>query len=248
MPRLGVAASVELLPEYAGGLLHLEKHSHVWVLAWLDRAERDVLQVTPRGVLDQGPQGLHGVFAVRSPVRPNPIGLTATRIVGIQGLSIAVDPLDFLNGTPVIDLKPYFVSRDLIFTANNTQIGRPASAEMMRESLLRQAVNFHGELCVNLALAVRILEHFRSGILRMMEPAGWKVTAPLGRPCLIDAMMGMTRVSPGRGSLGFTQHDRVRIEHNGEIYTYELRPAAASAEQTLESPGEELFRVTPRQS
>ncbi len=83
VPRLGAPASVELLPNYVEALHRLEKHSHLWVLAWLDKAERDVLQVTPRGVADRGPEGLHGVFAVRSPVRPNPIGLTLGRVLRV---------------------------------------------------------------------------------------------------------------------------------------------------------------------
>ena len=70
LPPLGAPASVELFPEFADGLLHFEKHSHLWVMAWLDTAARDPLQVIPRGLKDQGEAGLHGVFAVRSPARP----------------------------------------------------------------------------------------------------------------------------------------------------------------------------------
>ncbi len=212
MPRFGAPASLEIFPEFAAGLLHLEKHSHIWVFGWLNRAERDVLQVTPRGVSDRGPKGLHGVFAVRSPVRPNPIGLSAARILGLHGTVIDLDSLDFLDGTPVVDLKPYFVARDLIFSATNAPIGRPADRAGLRESLLFQAVNFHGELCGDLAIAVRILEHFRSQIPGFEEPTQWRVTAPLDRPCLIDALMGMTRVSLGRGTLVFGAPETVIVE------------------------------------
>ena len=59
MPAFGAPARIEIFPDYAEGLLRFEKHSHVWVLAWLDQAERNVLQVTPRGVADPGPAGLH---------------------------------------------------------------------------------------------------------------------------------------------------------------------------------------------
>ena len=134
LPPLGAPASVELLPEFAAGLLHIEKHSHLWVLAWLDTAARDVLQVVPRGLKDQGDAGLHGVFAVRAPARPNPIGLTAARVVGREGLTIHFDALDFNDGTPVIDLKPYFASRDMIFSATSAQVGRPADIDSVRAS------------------------------------------------------------------------------------------------------------------
>jgi tRNA-Thr(GGU) m(6)t(6)A37 methyltransferase TsaA len=244
MPPLGVPAQVELFPQYADGLLRLEKHSHIWVLAWLEGAERDVLQVTPRGVTDPGPDGLHGVFAVRSPARPNPIGLTAARVLSRQGLTLELVRLDFADGTPVIDLKPYFLSRDLVFSAFNAPIGRPATRQAVRDSLLMQALSFHGELCPGLALGVRIVEHFRSEVLGLSEPEQWKVHVPLGRPCLIDALMGITRATPGRGSLLFQGSDSVRLEHRGAVYEYLLAatgqtdPAAilaASAEQLFVS-------------
>ena len=244
MPPLGVPAQVELFPEYADGLLRLEKHSHIWVLAWLEGAERDVLQVTPRGVTDPGPDGLHGVFAVRSPARPNPIGLTAARVVNRQGLTLSLDRLDFADGTPVIDLKPYFASRDLVFSAFNAPIGRPASRQALRDSLLMQALSFHGERCGDLALGVRVVEHFRSEVLGMGEPEEWRVQVPLERPCLIDALMGITRATPGRGSLLFQGSDSVRLEHQGSVYEYVLAATDRRDPGTvLGAPEEELFTL-----
>ncbi len=222
MPPLGATASVELLPEFTEGLLRIEKHSHLWVLVWLDRAERNVLQVTPRGVADHGPEGLHGVFAVRSPARPNPIGLTLTRIAGIQGLRIDCERLDYLDGTPVIDLKPYFVTRDAAMAANNAPIGRPRTREALRDSLTLQAVNFHGENCADLALAVRVVEHFRATHFDLAEPETWNVTVPLARPCIVDAVIGMTRATPGRGNLAFTTADEIVFRHAGENWPYPL--------------------------
>lgn len=222
MPPFGVPARVELLPRFAAGLRRLEKHSHVWVFGWFDRAERDLLEVTPRGVADHGPEGLHGVFAVRSPARPNPIGLTAARIVRIESAAIEVDRLDFLDGTPVVDLKPYFASRDLIFSASNQSIGRPADREALRESLLFQAERFHGERCGDLELGVRIVAHFRAEVLDMEEIAGWRIAVPLGRPCLVDTLMGTTRATPGRRTLAFQPDDCVVFERGDRRVVYDL--------------------------
>ncbi|MCS6951647.1 MAG: tRNA (N6-threonylcarbamoyladenosine(37)-N6)-methyltransferase TrmO [Bryobacterales bacterium] len=222
MPAFGVPASIELVAEYRDGLLHLEKHSHIWVMAWLEGTERDVLQVTPRGVAEQAPDALHGVFAVRSPARPNPIGLTAAKIVRIGHGVIEVDALDFLDGTPVVDLKPYFVTHDMIFSAVNAPIGKPSSREAMRESLRRQALRFHGEACPDLELAVSVVERFRAEVLALGEPEAWQLTAPLDRPCLVDALMGMTRATPGRRTLRLVQTDSVRFEHGGRSYRYAL--------------------------
>jgi tRNA-Thr(GGU) m(6)t(6)A37 methyltransferase TsaA len=220
MPPFGVPASIELLPEYSGGLLHLEKHSHIWVLAWLEQAERDVLEVTPRGVRESSPETLHGVFAVRSPARPNPIGLTAAKILRIRDARIEVDALDFVDGTPVVDLKPYFANHDLIFSATNAPIGKPVSREALRDSLRRQAERFHGETCADLLWAVSVVEQFRAEIFDLGEPERWQVTAPLHRPCIVDALMGMTRATPGRGSMRFTGSNVVRFHYEAKSYEY----------------------------
>jgi len=249
MPPFGVPAQIGLFPEFRDGLLRLEKHSHVWVLAWMDQADRQLLQVTPRGVTDSGPQGLHGVFAVRSPVRPNPIGLTATHILPIDGLTLRVDPLDFVDGTPIIDLKPYFSSRDIIFSAVNVHIGLPSSRAAMRESLIRQAESFHGERCADLLLAARIVEHFRAEVLGLGEPKTWQVAVPLRRPCLIDAIMGITRATPGRGGLRFGSENEVCIHHEGVCFLYCPRPASAlSADIISQTPDEGLFEYVRKQS
>lgn len=73
------------------------------VLAWLDRARRDVLVVHPRGDVTRRPEG---VFSTRSPHRPNPIGLHRVRVVAVDGLRVQVDHLEALNGTPIVDIKP----------------------------------------------------------------------------------------------------------------------------------------------
>lgn len=222
MPPLGVSAVVEIFPRFLDGLHRIEKHSHIWVLAWLNNAERDLLQVKPRGLKDAGDEGLHGVFAVRSPARPNPVGLTATRVLGIKQLSIHVERLDFRNGTPVVDVKPYFVSRDMIFSASNVQIGKPLTPEAAREALLLQAIHFHGELCEDLDRAVNVMARFRAEVLEWTDPEGWTVTVPADRPCIADAFMGMLRVSPGRRNLVFGAPGKISFERGADRYTYDI--------------------------
>ena len=75
----------------------------VLVLTWLDRADRDVLQVHPR---DDRSRPTSGVFATRSPDRPNPIGLHRVRVLEVDGLRLRVRDLEALDGTPVVDVKP----------------------------------------------------------------------------------------------------------------------------------------------
>ena len=73
------------------------------VLTWLDRASRDVLRVFPRG---DASRGEHGVFATRSPDRPNPIGLHRVTVLELAGTRMRVSGLEALDGTPVVDVKP----------------------------------------------------------------------------------------------------------------------------------------------
>ncbi len=240
MPTWGATAAVEILPEYADALLKIEKHSHLWIFGWLGqgRDERNVLQVIPRGVVDRSPSGLHGVFAVRSPARPNPIGLTAARVISIDGLTILLDRLDFMEGTPVLDIKPYLATRDLIFSANHGQLGQPRTREDLRESLMTQAVQFHGQARGDLALAARIIEHYRATHCELSDPGHYAVTAPVDRPVLIDGLIGITRSTPGRGTLQFGPSGVVQV---GNV-TYTLLTAAdTDAQSILAALDDELF-------
>ncbi len=97
------AAWLRFDPDIADGLRDLEVGDDVIVLTWLDRARRDVLTTHLRGDPDAGEVG---VFSTRSPHRPNPIGLHRVRIVEVGENHIRVTPLEAIDGTPVLDLKP----------------------------------------------------------------------------------------------------------------------------------------------
>ena len=96
---------VEILPEFEEGLLDVEGFSHLFVIWVFDRAGGFELTGVPP--TDTRP---HGVFATRSPRRPNPLGLTVVRLLGREGRRLRVAGLDMLDGTPVLDLKPYLSS------------------------------------------------------------------------------------------------------------------------------------------
>ena len=81
----------------------IEVGDEVIVLTWLDRADRDVLRVHPRGDESRQPQG---VFNTRSPHRPNPIGLHRVEVLSIDGARVRVRNLEALDGTPIVDVKP----------------------------------------------------------------------------------------------------------------------------------------------
>ena len=93
---------IELLPEFEPGLQDIEGFSHLFVIWAFHRAEGyELVGPTPT---DARP---HGVFATRSPRRPNPLGLTVVRLLGRDGRTLRVAGVDMLDGTPVLDIKPY---------------------------------------------------------------------------------------------------------------------------------------------
>jgi tRNA-Thr(GGU) m(6)t(6)A37 methyltransferase TsaA len=101
--------TIEVDPRWAQALTGLETASHVLVLYWMDKARRDLVLQAPRHYAEQ-----RGTFALRSPVRPNPIAASVVRLVGIEANTLSVVGLDCLDGTPLLDIKPYFASTDAV--------------------------------------------------------------------------------------------------------------------------------------
>jgi len=99
----GAEAWLELEPDYADGLAGIDAGCELLLFTWLHLGDREVLQVHPRGDPDNP---LRGVFATRSPDRPNPVGLHHVRVLAIENRRLKVTPLEALDGTPVIDIKP----------------------------------------------------------------------------------------------------------------------------------------------
>jgi len=114
---------LEILPEFEEGLTDVEGFSHLFVIWVFDRSDGfELYGPTPA---DGRP---HGVFATRSPRRPNPIGLTVVEVLGRKGNRVQVRGLDMLDGTPILDLKPYMSS----IPAEKLRRGWLAEAERAR--------------------------------------------------------------------------------------------------------------------
>jgi tRNA-Thr(GGU) m(6)t(6)A37 methyltransferase TsaA len=99
--------TIEVFEPYEPGLLDIDTCSHLFVLYWQDKSDRKILQSkTPWG------PDVHGVFATRSPNRPNPVGLCVVDLIERKGRYLEVKGLDALNGSPLIDIKPYAAGID----------------------------------------------------------------------------------------------------------------------------------------
>ena len=102
-------AAIEVEPKFLEALTGLEVGDRLIVLTWLHRGDRSVLAVHPR---DDPSRGRLGVFATRSSDRPNPIGLHEVELLGVDGSSLRIGPIEALDGTPVLDIKPVLADID----------------------------------------------------------------------------------------------------------------------------------------
>jgi tRNA-Thr(GGU) m(6)t(6)A37 methyltransferase TsaA len=101
--------TIEVDPRYLAALRGVESCSHLLVLYWMDKSRRDLVLQVPHHYGEP-----RGTFALRSPARPNPIATSVVTLLQISGNRLSVVGLDCLDGTPLIDIKPYFASTDSV--------------------------------------------------------------------------------------------------------------------------------------
>jgi tRNA (adenine37-N6)-methyltransferase len=110
-PRQGrfsdTVSEIVIDEKYQPALWQIEGKKNLWVLCWFDRADRTVLRATPPGASAE-----KGVFAIRSPDRPNPVSLCMVDLLEVNGCVLKVRGLDAIDGTPVIDIKVYSAETD----------------------------------------------------------------------------------------------------------------------------------------
>jgi len=102
-------ALIEVLPPYRKALHRMQRGDEIIVITWLHRAQRHVIKVHPRG--DRS-RPLTGVFSTRSPDRPNPLGLHRVKVLTVHPGRLRVGPIEAIDGTPVVDIKPVLGSTD----------------------------------------------------------------------------------------------------------------------------------------
>jgi tRNA-Thr(GGU) m(6)t(6)A37 methyltransferase TsaA len=104
----GVQGTVEINPEYVDGLQDLEGFSHIMLIYHFHLSKDYSLKVKP--FMDEN---LRGVFATRAPKRPNPIGISVVRLVRVEGNILRIENIDIVDGTPLLDIKPYVPEFDI---------------------------------------------------------------------------------------------------------------------------------------
>ncbi len=104
----GINGTVEIFLEYAQGIKDLEGFSHIILIYHFHLSKKSSLKVKP--YLDDE---VHGVFAMRGPSRPNPIGISAVRLLRVEGTTLHIQDVDIVDGTPLLDIKPYVPEFDM---------------------------------------------------------------------------------------------------------------------------------------
>jgi tRNA-Thr(GGU) m(6)t(6)A37 methyltransferase TsaA len=200
----GAAAQIDIRPAFARALHRIRRHSHLWVLCWLHRADRSVLRAVPRKVSSR--LGESGVFALRSPDRPNPVSLTCVRLLDVRGRRLKVDALDAVDGTPVVDIKPYSPGIDCVPAARQPDYSRKyrlAGDEFLRSTLTRIARNHCGSLGSEARQAVELAFRYIKSSGKAALGPGEVLRTNLSGPGL-DALFGIFNLRPGSKNIRVT--------------------------------------------
>lgn len=245
MPPAGSPAVVEVFPEYKDGLLGIEDNSHIVVVSWMHKANRRALR------LDRvGPENLplnKGVFSLRSPSRPNPLGITSGKLLKVEGRKLFLDRLDLIDGTPIIDIKAYSLGWDAIFSAYSLWDKLSVSQRdphVVIEMLRVQAVNFHGCSCQSLLLGVKMVYD----VARRWDvaPRDLVLKFELGSDgCITDAVQGTTGATFGNGRLALGAGSHYVAVLNDRALRYVPRQIGAlDGDDLLKADVQSLFEIT----
>lgn len=160
----GAVGRIELLPEYEHALEDLESFERIWVIFWFHLVPPGPV---PSKVLPPRSDRKHGLFATRTPHRPNPIGLSAVRLERVEGLVVHIRDLDLVDGTPVLDLKPYVPYADAFPEANagwlDTQSDPRPSWDVAFTDLAEAQLGWLAEQGLAIDVRARIIEALSLG-------------------------------------------------------------------------------------
>jgi len=157
MPMEGTPSKIMIHPRYRKALYRIRGTSHIWALCYLHRADPATLQAVPRKISSF--LGKKGVFAMRSPDRPNPISLSCAKLLSARGNVLTLDSLDVIDGTPVLDIKPYSAGIDCVPSAAQPDFTgkyRLVSDPFLANTLARIVKNTCGRLNRDGAAAARL--------------------------------------------------------------------------------------------
>jgi len=242
MPLQGVPAVIKVFDEFLEGLSGIEGDSHINVIGWFSKAERAPLMVRPRKINPALKE--RGVFSLRSPTRPNPLSLSATRLLKVEGPLLYVEPLDLIDGSPIVDIKPYSSGWDAIFWARDVHSSfitrHMARADVLAE-LLREGFNYHGEKCGAIAVAAKIAYDASQTLQANVRDLSLRLPKDIN-PHVADGLIGISRATMGNARLTFSDDLTVLISAAPNSIGYRIMEVPnVSAHEVLEMRAQQLF-------
>lgn len=248
MPPHGAPASLEVYPEHADGLLHIQENSHIWVIGWYTGAERDQHQI----VRPEYPssQRRRGVFGLRSTTRPNSIALSTARVLEVDDTTLTLEKIDLLDGTAVLDIKRYSPSWDAIFSARSSR-ERFAEIALLTEveELEHAAAIFHGALTPAMIAGARLVQFVCRlwGARPKDDDLRVEISMRPEYAALTDAIQGITAATVGSGRLAFQIEPGVRFHRGGRMVIALPRDINQLDPQALRiQPIEDLFDINEK--
>lgn len=246
MPRGGVSAIIEVFPEYEEGLASIEESTHIMVIGWFHEAARDAVFLERTGHPSQ-PGPPRGVFATRSPSRPNPLGVSSVPLRRREGNKLFVDHLDMIDGTPIVDIKTYSPTFDCLFAARSPRhLLKDQNNDPDYSGLLYEAESFHGERCVGIALAAKALVHARRVLgVAQKDP---ELVVTLGQDgCIADGLQALTGASFGNGRLRVGRGRGFSLARGAHRLIFTPQPVPGKGpDEILEEEAIRWFRIQER--
>ena len=246
MSPQGVPAKVHVFPEYADGLYLIEENTHIWITGWLEDADRERLQIVRPNY--RPTHRRRGIFGLRSTTRPNSLGSTPARLLSVSGTTLELEALDFIDGTPVVDIKRYAPTNDIVFSARGARdryVLDKKDASWLSELEL-EAGHFHGAITGAVIAGARLVQYL--AIAWDVLPKDAELRIAVGPDAesaiLIDTVQALTGATFGSGRLRAKPGPGIRFEYQERRLT--VLPTAcvhAERENLRRRPFEEIFEA-----
>ncbi len=236
----GEGVIIEVKPKYAPALQRIGENSHIWVICWFDRADRTLLQTMPR-IMEPEPVDF-GVFALRCFSRPNPIAMTPVALQRVEGNLLYVTGLDALEGTPVLDIKPYF-EQDSIFSPRTSYV-KPKKEDVRRGLMHKMAYRHHKAESSALELGLRICLQAETYLGHLFDEAIFVKVK--GSRELADVIQGITRArlaNPPRFTFIEADTDEAVFTKEAGRLKFTVRKRFAPDDDLRGLPDNEIFTL-----
>ncbi len=247
MPPEGVPAEVRIFPEFQDGLLLIEENTHIWVVAWLEDADRERLQII-RPTYEPS-RRRRGVFGLRSTTRPNSLAISPAKLLDVRDDVLVLESLDFIDGTVVVDIKRYSPSYDTIFAARSSRdryLLDKADPSRLPE-LEVEAAHFHGEINASVVAGARLIQYVSLNWNVMPKDPALRVQVGSSSEMasLADAVQALTAATFGSGRLRMVEGTWVCFEHGTRrLIVQPNRWPEDDLDALRKRPFDELFTLT----